>query len=36
LSKEKAGVDLWLKEIAPSNDLHKWYKHDPEKWDEFR
>jgi uncharacterized protein YeaO (DUF488 family) len=36
LNKEKAGVDLWFKEIAPSSDLRKWYKHDPEKWDEFR
>jgi uncharacterized protein YeaO (DUF488 family) len=36
LSKEKAKVDLWLKEIAPSNELRKWYGHDPKKWVEFR
>jgi len=36
LSKEKAKVDLWLKEIAPSNALRKWYAHDPKKWAEFR
>jgi len=36
LSKEKARVDLWLKEIAPSNELRKWYGHDPKKWAEFR
>lgn len=36
LSKEKAKVDLWLKEIAPSNELRKWYSHDPKKWAEFK
>ena len=36
LSKEKARVDLWLKEIAPSNELRTWYAHDPKKWAEFR
>lgn len=36
LSKEKAHVDLWIKEIAPSNDLRKWFNHEPEKWPEFR
>ena len=36
VSKEKAKVDLWLKEIAPSNELRKWYAHDPKKWAEFR
>src|ERR1700733_5353188 len=36
LTKEKARVDLWLKEIAPSNDLRKWFGHDPEKWPEFK
>lgn len=36
LSKEKARVDLWLKDIAPSTGLRKWFGHDPEKWDEFR
>jgi uncharacterized protein YeaO (DUF488 family) len=36
LSKEKAKVDLWLREISPSNELRKWYGHDPEKWGEFK
>lgn len=36
LSKEKAGVDLWLKEVAPSTELRKWFGHAPEKWDEFQ
>jgi uncharacterized protein YeaO (DUF488 family) len=36
LSKEKAAVDLWLKEIAPSTELRKWFGHDPQKWDEFQ
>jgi uncharacterized protein YeaO (DUF488 family) len=36
LTKEKAGVDLWLKDIAPSTELRKWFGHDPEKWEEFR
>ena len=36
LTKEKAKVDLWLKEIAPSNELRKWYGHDPAKWSEFK
>jgi uncharacterized protein YeaO (DUF488 family) len=36
LSKEKASVDLWLKEVAPSAELRKWYSHDVEKWKEFK
>jgi uncharacterized protein YeaO (DUF488 family) len=36
LTKEKAEVDLWVKEIAPSNELRKWYGHDPAKWGEFK
>ena len=36
LSKEKARVDLWLRDIAPSNELRKWYGHDPQKWGEFK
>src|SRR4030095_12952537 len=36
LTKEKASVDLWLKEIAPSTELRKWFGHDPEKWNSFR
>lgn len=35
LSKEKAQVDEWLKEVAPSNELRKWYGHDPDKHEEF-
>ena len=36
LTKEKARVDLWLKEIAPSTELRKWFGHDPKKWAEFQ
>ncbi len=36
VSKEKAALTLWLKEIAPSNELRHWYNHMPERWDEFR
>lgn len=36
ISKEKAHLDLWLKEIAPSNELRTWFGHDPEKWNEFQ
>lgn len=35
MSKEKAKINLWLKEIAPSNDLRKWFGHDPKKWPDF-
>ena len=36
LSKEKARVDLWLKDAAPSTELRKWFNHDPSKWEEFK
>jgi uncharacterized protein YeaO (DUF488 family) len=36
LQKGKAKIDLWLKEIAPSDDLRKWFAHDPKKWEEFK
>lgn len=36
VSKEKARLDLWLKDIAPSTELRKWFSHDSEKWSEFR
>lgn len=36
ISKEKADLNLWMKDIAPSNDLRKWFSHDPEKWKEFQ
>jgi uncharacterized protein YeaO (DUF488 family) len=35
VSKEKAGVDLWLKEVGPSTELRKWFGHDPERFEEF-
>lgn len=36
LSKERAAVALWLKDVAPSTELRKWFGHDPARWDEFR
>ncbi|MGH2410120.1 MAG: DUF488 domain-containing protein [Chloroflexota bacterium] len=36
LSKDKARLDTWEKDIAPSADLRRWYGHDPAKWDEFQ
>ncbi len=36
IKKEKANIDLWLKDIAPSDSLRKWFNHDPEKWEEFK
>jgi len=36
LTKEKAAIDHWWKEIAPSTALRKWYDHDPNKWPEFQ
>jgi uncharacterized protein YeaO (DUF488 family) len=35
-SKEAAKIDVWLKEIAPSNELRRWYAHDPDKWEAFK
>jgi uncharacterized protein YeaO (DUF488 family) len=35
-SKERAALDLWLKEVAPSPSLRRWFGHEPERWDEFR
>ncbi|MCE7070538.1 DUF488 family protein [Dyadobacter sp. CY327] len=35
LKKSEAGVDLWLREIAPSAELRKWFNHDPDRWAEF-
>jgi len=34
-TKERASVDLWLKDIAPSTELRKWFGHDPAKWEQF-
>jgi uncharacterized protein YeaO (DUF488 family) len=36
LSKEKARLSDWRKELAPSNDLRRWFGHDPERWEEFK
>jgi uncharacterized protein YeaO (DUF488 family) len=36
VSKEKAALDDWLKEIAPSPELRRWFAHDLAKWEEFR
>lgn len=36
LSKERASLDHWFKDLAPSNELRHWYGHDQEKWEEFR
>jgi uncharacterized protein YeaO (DUF488 family) len=35
ISKERAQLDLWLKEIAPSDALRKWFAHDPKRWTGF-
>ena len=36
VSKADAAIDEWLKELAPSTELRKWFGHDPDRWDEFR
>jgi uncharacterized protein YeaO (DUF488 family) len=36
LKKEEARVDEWLRDLAPSTELRKWYGHDPAKWTEFK
>jgi uncharacterized protein YeaO (DUF488 family) len=36
LSKDKVKIDLWLKDIAPSSSLRKWFSHDERKWHEFK
>ena len=36
VSKEDAALDQWMKEIAPSTELRKWFGHDPARWEEFR
>ena len=36
LTKERAAVDLWLKDVAPSPELRKWFDHDPDKWEQFQ
>ena len=36
LSKQRAAIDQWMKDISPSTELRKWFGHDPARWDEFR
>lgn len=36
VSKEEAELDEWCKEVAPSDELRKWFDHDPDRWEEFR
>jgi uncharacterized protein YeaO (DUF488 family) len=36
ISKQKAQIDLWLKDLAPSTELRQWYGHDPARWPQFR
>lgn len=36
IKKEEAKIDNWIKEIAPSNELRKWFAHDPAKWKMFK
>lgn len=36
LPKAEAAVECWAKDIAPSNELRRWFGHDPKKWDEFQ
>jgi uncharacterized protein YeaO (DUF488 family) len=36
VSKDRLKIDAWLRDLAPSARLRKWFGHDPEKWDEFR
>ena len=36
LSKQRAAIDQWMKDISPSTKLRKWFGHDPSRWDEFR
>ena len=36
LSKERAAVDVWLKDVAPSPELRRWFGHEPARWEEFR
>lgn len=36
VTKERAAIDLWLKDVAPSTELRRWFGHDPDRWPEFR
>lgn len=35
ISKERAAIDAWIRELAPSDELRRWYQHDPERFEEF-
>ena len=35
-TKEHASIDLWIKDVAPSTELRKWFGHDPKRWEPFR
>jgi uncharacterized protein YeaO (DUF488 family) len=36
VARDEASLDAWIKDVAPSDTLRRWYSHDPEKWPEFR
>lgn len=36
LSKQDAAIDFWARDVAPSDELRRWYRHSPQKWPEFR
>src|SRR5438094_9400870 len=36
MTRERAAVDLWLKDVAPSPELRKWFGHDPARWEQFQ
>jgi len=36
VSKDEAQLDDWMKDVAPSSKLRKWFNHDPDRWDEFK
>ena len=36
MTKKKANMDLWLKSVAPSTELRKWFAHEPAKWEKFK
>lgn len=36
VSKERAKIDVWMKDLAPSTELREWFGHDPAKWEEFK
>ncbi len=36
MTKDRVGAELWIKQVAPSTDLRKWFRHERPKWEEFR